>query len=77
VTSPGTSIDVPASVQAVLDRLWTHGHAAYVVGGSVRDALLGRAAKDWDLTTDARPDRLLAVFPGAVYENQFGTVAVR
>ena len=77
MTSPGTSIDVPASVQAVLDRLWTHGHAAYVVGGSVRDALLGRAAKDWDLTTDARPDRLLAVFPGAVYENQFGTVAVR
>ena len=60
-----------------MDRLWAHGHAAYVVGGSVRDALLGRPAKDWDLATDARPDRLLAVFPGAVYENQFGTVAVR
>ncbi len=58
-------------------RLWAHGHAAYVVGGSVRDALLGRAADDWDLATDARPDRLLAVFPGAVYENQFGTVAIR
>jgi putative nucleotidyltransferase with HDIG domain len=43
----------------------------------VRDALLGRPADDWDLATDARPDRLLAVFPGAVYENQFGTVAVR
>ena len=74
---PSASIDVPASVRAVMDRLWTHGHAAYVVGGSVRDALLGRAAQDWDLATDARPDRLLAVFPGAVYENQFGTVAVR
>jgi tRNA nucleotidyltransferase (CCA-adding enzyme) len=60
-----------------MDRLWAHGHAAYVVGGSVRDALLGRAAEDWDLATDARPDRLLAVFPGAVYENQFGTVAIR
>jgi len=67
----------PASVRALLDRLWTHGHAAYVVGGSVRDALLGRPAEDWDLATDARPDRLLAIFPGAVYENQFGTVAVR
>jgi putative nucleotidyltransferase with HDIG domain len=32
---------------------------------------------DWDLATDARPDRLLAVFPGAVYENQFGTVTIR
>ena len=60
-----------------MDRLWAHGHAAYVVGGSVRDAILGRAAQDWDLATDARPDRLLAVFLGAVYENQFGTVAVR
>jgi tRNA nucleotidyltransferase (CCA-adding enzyme) len=72
-----TSIEVPDSVRAVMERLWSHGHAAYVVGGSVRDELLGRRAVDWDLTTDARPDRLLAVFPGAVYENQFGTVAVR
>ena len=67
----------PDSVRAVMDRLWAHGHAAYVVGGSVRDAILGRPAVDWDLATDARPDRLLAIFPGAVYENRFGTVAVR
>jgi tRNA nucleotidyltransferase (CCA-adding enzyme) len=71
------AIDVPADGRALLEQLWAHGHAAYVVGGSVRDALLGRAADDWDLATDARPDRLLALFPGAVYENQFGTVAVR
>jgi len=70
-------IDPPESVRSLMERLWAHGHAAYVVGGSVRDALLGRPAEDWDLATDARPDRLLAVFPGAVYENQFGTVAVR
>ena len=70
-------IDVPATVNALMARLWAHGHSAYVVGGSVRDSLLGRQAQDWDLATDARPDRLLAVFPGAVYENQFGTVAVR
>lgn len=68
---------VPETVRAVMDRLWAHGQAAYVVGGSVRDAILGRAADDWDLATDARPDRLLAIFPGAVYENRFGTVAVR
>ena len=71
------SIQVPPTVAALMERLWAHGHAAYVVGGSVRDSLLGREAQDWDLATDARPDRLLAVFPGAVYENQFGTVAVR
>jgi tRNA nucleotidyltransferase/poly(A) polymerase len=71
------AIDPPPGVIALMRRLWTHGHAAYVVGGSIRDALLGRPAADWDLATDARPDRLLAIFPGAVYENQFGTVAVR
>ena len=71
------AIDVPTSVRAVMERLWSHGHAAYVVGGSVRDALLGRPADDWDLASDARPDRLLAIFPGAVYENRFGTVAIR
>jgi tRNA nucleotidyltransferase (CCA-adding enzyme) len=70
-------INPPASVMALMERLWRHGHAAYVVGGSVRDSMLGREPLDWDLTTDARPDRLLAIFPGAVYENKFGTVTVR
>jgi tRNA nucleotidyltransferase (CCA-adding enzyme) len=77
--SPEARIEIhpPASVLALMERLWAHGHAAYVVGGSVRDTILGRRPLDWDLTTDARPDRLLAIFPGAVYENKFGTVAVR
>jgi putative nucleotidyltransferase with HDIG domain len=61
----------------LLQTLWDAGQAAYVVGGSLRDAALGRPAADWDLASDARPDRLLEVFPGAVYENRFGTVGVR
>ena len=68
---------VPPPVVALLERLHAGGHAAYVVGGSLRDALLGREPRDWDLTTDARPDRIVALFPGSVYENRFGTVAVR
>jgi putative nucleotidyltransferase with HDIG domain len=81
---PGTKLTdepvaaaVPPPVHELLTTLWSAGHAAYVVGGSLRDALLGRDPQDWDLTTDARPDRILEVFPGAVYENAFGTVAVR
>lgn len=70
-------VDIPASVQALLERLWANGQAAYVVGGSLRDAMLDRTPADWDLATDARPDRVLAIFPGSVYENRFGTVAVR
>lgn len=61
----------------LLQTLWTAGQAAYVVGGSLRDALLGRPPADWDLASDARPERLLAIFPDAAYENRFGTVAVR
>ncbi len=68
---------VPSAVLALIDRLVEAGHAAYVVGGSLRDALLGREPADWDLATDARPHRLVELFPGAVYENRFGTVAIR
>lgn len=47
------------------------------MGGSLRDVGLGREPADWDLATDARPDRVVELFPGAIYENRFGTVAVR
>jgi putative nucleotidyltransferase with HDIG domain len=48
-----------------------------VVGGSLRDTLGGRRPKDWDLATSALPETTQALFPGSVYENAFGTVAVR
>jgi putative nucleotidyltransferase with HDIG domain len=68
---------IPEPVRELLERLWSAGFAGYVVGGSLRDAWLGRQPQDWDLATNARPDQTLEVFPGALYENQFGTVAVR
>ncbi len=68
---------VPSPVVDVLDDLHAAGHAAYVVGGSLRDALCGREPADWDLATDALPEELVALLHGAVYENRFGTVAVR
>ncbi|HWH23525.1 MAG TPA: HD domain-containing protein [Candidatus Limnocylindria bacterium] len=67
---------VPSEVMAILDRLAAAGHAAYLVGGGVRDALLGRGETDWDVATDARPERILELFPAARYENRFGTVSV-
>jgi len=66
----------PAAVIAVLNTLWQYGHAAYLVGGGVRDELLGRPVTDWDVATDARPERLLDLFPAGHYENRFGTVTV-
>ena len=75
--APAPGIRPPDAVLGILHRLWTSGHAGYVVGGSLRDVLLGREPADWDMASDARPDRLVDLFPGAVYENRFGTVAVR
>jgi len=68
---------IPAAVADVLTTLWGGGQAAYTVGGCLRDALLGRDPADWDLATDAPPERVQALFPGSVYENRFGTVVVR
>ena len=46
----------------LLDTLHKAGYAAYVVGGCVRDSLLGRTPQDWDLCTSARPEQVLALF---------------
>jgi tRNA nucleotidyltransferase (CCA-adding enzyme) len=77
-TEPGAGgWAVPEPVADLLATLWRGGHAAYVVGGCLRDALLGRIPSDWDLTTDARPELVQALFPRSIYENRFGTVVVR
>lgn len=68
---------IPKAVRELVDNLRAAGHSAYVVGGSLRDVLLGRAPLDWDLATDALPERIQAIFPGSAYENRFGTVGVR
>jgi tRNA nucleotidyltransferase (CCA-adding enzyme) len=68
---------IPDPVGELLATLGRGGHAAYVVGGCLRDALLGRTPADWDLTTDAPPDRIVELFPDSLYENRFGTVVVR
>jgi tRNA nucleotidyltransferase (CCA-adding enzyme) len=68
---------IPGAVHDLLRTLWAAGHAGYVVGGSLRDTLLGRPALDWDLATSALPEQTQALFDDAVYENAFGTVAVQ
>ena len=69
-------VDVPDHVQHVLDTLWHNGHAAYAVGGAVRDSLLGRSPKEWDVATAALPEQTQSLFPGSDYTNKFGTVTV-
>ena len=57
-------IQIPEKANHIISVLTEAGFEAYVVGGCVRDAILGRAAADWDITTNARPEQVKALFPG-------------
>lgn len=63
-----------------MDKIKAAGFEVFVVGGSVRDLLLRQnentSVHDWDLTTNARPEQILKIFPEGKYENDFGTVLV-
>ena len=70
---------IPQEVQAILERLEAAGHQAYVVGGCVRDLLMGVTPHDWDITTSALPAETMALFPHFTIPSglQHGTVTVR
>ena len=75
-------VTVPPVAQELADLFGAAGHRLYLVGGTVRDALLGRPETDLDFTTDARPDAVLALVDGwasAVWDTgiAFGTVGLR
>lgn len=69
---------VPQFVSRVTTTLQEAGFEAYLVGGCVRDTLMGKTPKDWDLATNARPEQVIAAFPDlkTINENDFGTVTV-
>lgn len=55
-------IQVPEAAGRIIEKLNAHGYEAYVVGGCVRDSLLGRTPEDWDITTSAKPQEVKALF---------------
>ncbi|HOQ36749.1 MAG TPA: CCA tRNA nucleotidyltransferase [Acetivibrio sp.] len=55
--------DIPEEIIHILDILNKNGFSAYIVGGCVRDILLGQTPKDWDITTDAKPEDVKRFFP--------------
>ena len=72
----GTKLAVPEEIRILCDTLRGAGFQAYLVGGCVRDLLLGREPKDWDITTDATPEKIRSLFAETFYENEYGTVGV-
>jgi tRNA nucleotidyltransferase (CCA-adding enzyme) len=68
---------IPAPARQICATLRADGHGAWVVGGCVRDHLLGRAVADWDLCTSARPERVVRLFPRTIPTGiAHGTVTV-
>ncbi len=74
--------EIPKNVTRVTETLTNAGFEAFLVGGCVRDLLMGKSPKDFDVTTNAKPDEIVKLFESeenplkVVYENMFGTVAI-
>src|SRR4051812_39422626 len=71
-----TELTVPPVVLDLQGTLRKAGFEAYLVGGCVRDLLIKREPKDWDITTNATPDQIQKLFEETFYENDYGTVGV-
>lgn len=70
-------IPLPAKVSMILENLILHGYEAYIVGGCVRDSILGRVPQDWDITTSATPQEVKQLFSRTVDTGiEHGTVTV-
>lgn len=71
-----THSSIPLEVQKVAQTLEDAGFEAYLVGGCVRDILINKIPKDWDITTNAHPTDIQALFPETYCNNEYGTVGV-
>ena len=71
------TINVPVDAARIIEKLEQAGYEAYVVGGCVRDSILGREPGDWDITTSASPEQVKAIFPRTIDTGiEHGTVTV-
>ncbi len=76
INSVKLKLNVPREILGITETLQSNGFLAYLVGGCVRDSLIGRQPKDWDIATNATPEEIIPLFPKTIYENLFGTVTV-
>lgn len=68
---------MPKNVILIIDRLLENGYEAYMVGGCVRDCILGKEPKDWDITTNAKPLEVVELFDKVILTGlKHGTVTV-
>lgn len=70
------SLEIPKPIKNISEILSNAGFENFLVGGCVRDLMIGREPKDWDITTNATPEQIIGLFPHTFYENEYGTVGV-
>jgi len=68
---------IPEQIICISEKFKENGYEIYLVGGCVRDLLLGEDPKDWDFTTNATPEEIQGLYGDSVYENKFGTVGIK
>ncbi len=69
-------IELPKSVSDFLNEFHTKGFKIYIVGGAVRNLILGEEIDNWDFTTNARPEKIQDMFSDSFYNNDYGTVSI-
>ena len=70
-------IEMPYEAEWIIDNIRSHGYEAFIVGGCVRDAVLGRIPGDWDITTSAKPEQVKEIFGKTVDTGlKHGTVTI-
>ncbi|MBI2029656.1 CCA tRNA nucleotidyltransferase [Candidatus Gottesmanbacteria bacterium] len=70
------NLKLPDNVIKTISILKDNNFQAFLVGGSVRDLLMGKITQNWDFTTDCPPEEILKLFRNSFYDNKFGTVGI-
>lgn len=70
-------LNLPEDVLKIFKQFKSANYEIYVVGGAVRDLLMGKPVYDWDFTTNATPKQILKIIPEGFYDNVFGTVGIK
>lgn len=71
-----TNFKLPEEVEEILNKFKENKYEIYIVGGAIRDLLMGKIVYDWDFTTNATPEEILKIYPDGFYDNKFGTVGL-
>jgi len=67
---------LPEAIKNIFSIFKKNGFEIYLVGGAVRDFLLGKKPKNFDFTTNATPEKIQSLFPNSFYNNTYGTVSI-